>query len=472
MNLLSVAKTLVAEVASRQHDQRSDKGAGNVKQVATVIGFVLLSLQPVCADEAAATRPFVLSSKLIEQSRQAANAQGARPRDLKQRRPRGLEQLQTPDEIKRAVNRAFGQLSSTNREESDLAFAQLHYLGDHAFSQIAAGANSPDESVAISSLMLLGGRGSRAREILEGRLQSPSKRVAAAAIKGLIDIQDPGAIPALIEALNNETIRYDVVSALVRFHDPRAITPLMRWEETYRQELKWLQEEQHPALRMFPVDRLPQRQFCREAACLDGENYGPEHVGKLIELLDLRFSQDLAADGARALLQLGDPSAVPAVIRAITTFRQADDEIMQGLRTGSPGNAIEVSSRLNKIRATTSTLFEILAQVPTEQGFDFLLQGVQSSNRSLRASTIETLSHVRWGIPVLIGLLDDPQFLGEQHQVSGKYAEKFWKLDMPATHEIYDKLCLSFGRFGLTAREVRMTSAQTGDLARNFSHRR
>ena len=39
---------------------------------------------------------------------------------------------------------------------------------------------------------------------------------------------------------------------------------------------------------------------------------------------------------------------------------------------------------------------------------------------------------------------------------------------MPATHEIYDKLCLSFGRFGLTAREVRMTSAQTGDLARNF----
>jgi hypothetical protein len=432
------------------------------------VGIVAMLVGNVIADDVVSPMPFALSPKLIEQARRAADAEAAKPRDLKQRRPRGLEQLETADEIALAVDRAMNQLAPTNHKESDLAFQQLSYLGDHAFSRVAAGATSANEDVATTCTWLLRSHGSRARPILEGNLKSPSKRVARAAVNSLYDMEDPGAIPALIEALDNEEIRHEVVSLLVRFHDARAIAPLQRLGETYRHDVESLQQKQRLTFKVCPVDQLERRQMCRNARCVVGETYGPQEIAQLVELLDLRFFDHLAPASVSALISLNERSAMPAAIQALRSFRQTESEIMESLRTGSRDMYVEGYSRLELLRTPKQFLFGFLAQVPTRESFEFLLEGIQSPDRSLRDSTIDAVRQVRWGIPLLIGLLDDPQYRVKPHTASGRYAETNWNLKMPASHGIYDKLYFSLMRFDLVGQGLRMTTARDEDQAKNF----
>ncbi len=102
--------------------------------------FLLEASAGITAEGPAKPATFVLNPKLIDQARRAAAVEMAKPRDLESRRPKGLENLDTPEEIAAAVEAAMNQMASTDLKTANQAYVQHGYLQDHAFSAIAAGA--------------------------------------------------------------------------------------------------------------------------------------------------------------------------------------------------------------------------------------------------------------------------------------------------------------------------------------------
>jgi HEAT repeat protein len=149
-----------------------------------------------------------------------------------------------------------------------------------------------DQRADVAALQLAAD-GSKSLPILKGFLQDPNEEVRWWAVRSLAEIHDPEVIPLLLQALNDPkpAVRQCAALALRHQTDPAAIHPLIQ------------------ALSL--PDRLMAR-LAADALIAIGE----ETVPALIDVLQ-NNSQGARLEAARALGEIGDPRAIPALFNAL-----------------------------------------------------------------------------------------------------------------------------------------------------------
>ena len=148
--------------------------------------------------------------------KQLAAAELQQRGDLKLRRPKGLEDLDTPDAIERAFQQTMQVLAKDS--SSGNGHARLRYLGDTIFESLVKTAKSDDPNAAVWSCWALEHCGAKAVAPLSEILKdSPHEAVRSAAATALGQTFQSAGVPALIQALDDRpSVRHSVIFALLR----------------------------------------------------------------------------------------------------------------------------------------------------------------------------------------------------------------------------------------------------------------
>ena len=395
---------------------------GRVGRVILMIVCVINGATVLLADQEqqdAQQPPFKLDAGLIEQACQAAAVALAMPRDLKKRRPEGITDadLNSPQAIQRVIARAMPDVASKDSKQSGLALQQLSYLGDHAFEALVAGAKSDDFAMAYRCGDLLKRRGTKGVAPLCAVLKSKSWQHSGMAARYLGEMQDPAAVPALIEVLNEAreiSNLNQVASALMFIKDQRAIEPLRKFGKQFENELRTLETPEN--FRPWPPEQLPVRQLGCDVRTFAGESFGAQEVARLAAVVDSNVPQ-VRWEATEALILLNDPSVIP--------------------------------------RAIQSKNYRLLAHIPTPEAFEFLADALKTPEKSVRQQAAIAVGHAgRWGVPLLIGMLDDSAQMEANIVSSEKYAERVERTSMPDEHFIHRLLYDDLGMLGLRGRRI------------------
>jgi HEAT repeat protein len=156
-------------------------------------------------------------------------------------------------------------------------------------AEITCGSDDRAEAAALQ----LAAYGSGSLPILKEFLQDSNEDVRWWATRSLAEIRDPEVTPLLLQALHDPepAVRQCAALALRYQADPRAIPPLIQ------------------ALSL--PDRLMAR-LAADALIATGD----ESVPALIEVMQ-NDSQTARLEAARALSEIGDPRAIPALFNAL-----------------------------------------------------------------------------------------------------------------------------------------------------------
>jgi hypothetical protein len=155
----------------------------------THIGAKLERIAAVGANDGPAN-VFQIPASVLAQTRELAASYHKTKGSLKSRRPVGLEDLESPEAVQRAIERAMLMLADPQKESDGLI--QLRYLGDEAFEALVVGSKSDNLAVAKWSCVVLQHRGSKAVAPLSDAVKSsPHAAVRSAAASSLGQTNDP-----------------------------------------------------------------------------------------------------------------------------------------------------------------------------------------------------------------------------------------------------------------------------------------
>ncbi|MHC4071097.1 MAG: HEAT repeat domain-containing protein [Planctomycetota bacterium] len=424
--------------------------------------FCFILLMPEAASSASGYR---LSRKAIEQARDTAKKESQR--SLSQRRPEGLENLDSSHVIRQIIADSMKELGDREDQVQTKAKRKLEYLGGLAFSDMVKGLESENRYVRFWCASLLVERGSAAVAALSRAVRfDPDGYVRSEAASSLGQIYDPKAIPALLAALEDEDFRVlsRTITALKYLKAKRAVEPLEKILENtevdgqlrraaaealfhidrdagrkaIRDVLVKETNESLSALLVpspgsmgngyWPPDLLKVRQLTKDATTLAGERFGSAEFDQLLKHIDSPYWA-VSSGCLHALGQLNVRSAVPSIIAL-------------GPKKESAYNA--------------------LAKIASPQALTYLLEAIQSPDENIRATAIDALGYQggRWAVPILIELLDDPRLRhkGGRNRIAG------FDVILPDGHKAHSVLCLCLGRAGLQGTSLNLVSGKTFDV--------
>ncbi|MDB5347878.1 MAG: outer membrane protein assembly complex YaeT protein [Schlesneria sp.] len=377
---------------------------------------------------------FQIPNEVLAQVRELAAASARKNENPKSHRPPGLEDLESPEAIKRAVDRAM--LLVADREKYSDGLIQLRYLGDEAFDALVAGSKSENAQVAKWSCSALEHRGLKAVGPLSEALKShPDSDVRSIAASALGQTFQPIVVPSLIAALEDSDpqVRTSVLHSIKYPRDARAIKPLKRFVynpgtgHVAADAIRHIQSPQGYA--WWPADKLDLCQLCWDAHTLKGERYRDAELNQLIAGLN-------SDDGTIcycclfALGQLGSKESVSTIIQA----------------------------PLSEMK------FHALAEIATPEAIEYLIQRLHSLNPQTRELAIQGLANGadRWAAPLLIALLDDPALKVEARKMefTGRSSSDTW----PEAHRAHSALYSLFSRFELTGEWRNLYANQTNNV--------
>ncbi len=427
--------------------------------------FCFILLMPKPANSAFGYR---LSRKAIEQAKDTAKKE-SQP-SLSQRRPEGLENLDSSDVIRQIIADNMKKLGDRERQVQAKAKRKLEYLGGLAFSDLVKGLESENRYVRFWCAHLLVERGSAAVAALSRAVRfDPDEYVRSEAASSLGQTYDPKAIPALLAALEDED--FDVLNSTIRalkyLKAERAVEPLKKILENTEVDGQLrraaaealfhidrdagrkaigdvLVKETNESIRnvvlesssgngYWPPDLLKVRQLTRDAATLAGERFGNAEFDQLLEHIDSPYWA-VSSGCLHTLGQLNVRSAVPAIIAL-------------GPKKESAYNA--------------------LAKIASPQAVTYLLEAIQSPDDNICATATDALGYQggRWAVPILIELLDAPR-LRRTHKGERFPVAAFAPFDGigPDGHKAHSALYLCLGRAGLWGPSLNLASGKTFDV--------
>ncbi|MDZ4817811.1 MAG: M56 family metallopeptidase [Planctomycetota bacterium] len=368
--------------------------------------------------------PFRFSAEAIRLAHETAAAQLAKRGDMKSRRPPGLGPLDTPEQVQQAAKKALADLKHAveearknpppvsktmtyeevvrdrklrekKLEEGEVepplprspvqtASDRLRYLGPAAYDVLVEGMQSKDAQFLAECRRLFNARkGQAVQQLLKWLNEHPDAGWRSFAARALGETYDTRVVPDLIKALNDKefSVRRSAASALAALQDKRAIKPLIVFlntskelDEGDRKELQHnlsvLQGDADEEMPKIPIELLPALQLANDAATFAGESYGRKEIEQLIR----HFSYPIYGEVLSAFRSLQAISAVPWIIQA-------------------PNFEVK---------------FAALAELSSPQAVDYFIDRIQSADVAVREQAITGLATAgRWGVPLLIELLDD-----------------------------------------------------------------
>jgi len=408
-----------------------------------------------------------LSDKTIKQVKDTAKKESQQ--SLSQRRPEGLENLDSNHVIRQIIADSMKELGDRERQVRTKAKSKLEYLGGLAFSDLVKGLESENRYVRFWCAHLLVERGSAAVAPLSRAVRfNPDGNVRSEAASSLGQTYDPKAIPALLAALEDKDfyVLISTIRALKYLKAGRAVEPLKKILEDTEVDGQLrraaaealfhidrdvgrkaiedvLAKETNESLSAllapspgsmgngyWPPDLLKVRQLTKDATALAGERFGSAEFDQLLKHIDSPYWA-VSSGCLHALGQLNVRSAVPSIIAL-------------GPKKESAYNA--------------------LAKIASPQALTYLLEAIQSPDDNIRATAIDALGYQggRWAVPILIELLDDPRLRmtheGERFPLDG--FDGLW----PDGHKAHTPLYLCLGRAGLWGSSLNLASGKTFDV--------
>jgi HEAT repeat protein len=297
------------------------------------------------------------------------------------------------------------------------AVSKLKYLGREAFDALVAALESDNWRVRNWAGHLLGYRGVVAVEPLCQALRKEThSSVRSTIVLSLGSIYSPDAVPALIDALEDEnsTVKIHALLGLSYLQDKRAVEPLVhilksKSQASLRQQaadallaidfkaarkvllriaekeqdeflrsdfLRRAQSKSPPGYSYWPPELLYIHQLVRDAQTLAGEQYGHAEIEQLLEHIDSPYST-VSYDCIFGLGEMRAVSAIPAIIELLER------------RPGEIG-------------------FIALGRMATPEAVQYIAQAVRSEDLARRKAAVRGLASAgRWAVPLLIQLLDD-----------------------------------------------------------------
>lgn len=433
--------------------------------------FCFILLMPKPASPASGYR---LSDKTIKQAQDTAKKESQR--SLSQRRPEGLENLDSNHVIRQIIADSMKELGDRERQVQTKAVRKLEYLGGLAFSDLVKGLESENRYVRFWCAHLLVKRGSAAVAALSRAVRfDPDGYVRSEAASSLGQTYDPKAIPALLAALEDEDFHVlsSTIRALKYLKAKRAVEPLKKILENTEVDGQLrraaaealfhidrdagrkaigdvLVKETNESIRhnlnvvlesssgngYWPPDLLKVRQLTKDAATLAGERFGSAEFDQLLKHIDSPYWA-VSSGCLHALGQLNVRSAVPAIIA---------------------------------LGPKKESAYNTLAKIASPQAVTYLLEAIQSPDDNIRATAIDALGYQggRWAVPILIELLDDPRLRmtheGERFPVGG--FDGLW----PDGHKAHLALYLCLGRAGLQGTLINLASGKKYDVDAEIKH--
>ena len=428
-----------------QNQNRLELIEGSRRSGVNYKGARLERLAIATLDEAAAAQKllFQIPATVVNQARDLAEQWRRHAGDLKRRRPRGLSDLDSPELIRVAADRAIADLADAALKDD--ALARLRYLGNGALDALIAGSGSENPQVAKWCCVTLQSQGSKAVTALSrATTVYPDAAVRAAAASALGQTFDPAGVPALIQALEDPDpgVRVAAMNAIKYPRDSRAIEPLSRLVDSpgtghvARQSMEHILKDQGYA--SWPVEMLSLRQLCEDAPTLQGESFGDGEIERLVQGLT-SSNAGIVSSCLFALGQLDARKAVPEII-------QAPESQMK---------------------------YHVLAMLATNEAVDAIIQQLKSSRTSIREAAILGLADGadRWGAPLLVALLDDPALkvakIDDQKGIPG--SQDAFVQPWPEWHRAHAALFQFFSRFGLPGTGVNLVNGQPNNVSEEMN---
>ncbi|MFM9961238.1 MAG: M56 family metallopeptidase [Planctomycetaceae bacterium] len=382
---------------------------------------------------------FSIPDETIRWVKQIAATELQQRGDLKSRRPKGLEDLSTPE----AIDRAFQQTMQGLAKDATSGEGQtrLRYLGDAVFDRLVKTAKLDDPNAAAWCCSALTYRGAKAvaplSEILK---ESKHEAVRSAAATALGETFQPAGVPALIQALDDRpSVKHSVIFALLYLRDQRAVEPLKKHTEDkslghlVADALKHIAKPQGYAY--WPPELLDVWQLCEDAHTLKGESFGAPEWDRLAAHVDSE-NHTVAGAAQLALGHLDVRSKVPAIIAAKTGYR-----------------------------------FHVLAQLATPEAIDFLVASLSSRDPNQRKNILSELSQGagRWAAPLLIALLDDDSL-----RAAARREKTFGEgeVEWPESHGAHSALYQYLYRFGLPGEMRNLYAHETNNVPEEIARLR
>ncbi|MEE8452519.1 MAG: HEAT repeat domain-containing protein [Thermoguttaceae bacterium] len=388
------------------------------------------------SDKSADATSFRLPTAAIEQSHRLAAAELSKPK----KRPAGLEDLESPQAVQRAVEQAMRDLAKVSQSErkwiSDPR-TRLRYLGDQAFDALVDGIRSDNRVVAVQSCALLSSHGESAVPQLISVLGTHTdKGVRAAAARALGQTYHPDAFQPLIDVLKDESqsVRIEASRALGYFRDARAIASLsMRVGDPNghiaRNSIQEIRQPLTEGPAYWPPQLLKLRKLTVDAKTLKGEQFGQPEIDVLVEHLQSEY-WGVRIQCLHALAAMNARQSIPQII----------------------------ASRHCDSRA------HVLAQMPTPAAVDAIVKDLGSGDKSVKRVALAGIAGGggRWAAPLLIAMLDDESLKrAAREDEPGLRRSVTW----PESHRAHTALCGYFWEHGLPGESRNLASGETNDVA-------
>ncbi len=402
------------------------------------------SSESVDSDKSADATSFRLPTAPIEQSHRLAAAELSKPKELRDRRPAGLEDLESPQAVQRAVEQAMrdlANLSQSERKWTSDPRTRLRYLGDQAFDALVDGIRGDNRVVAVQSCHLLSSHGERAVPPLISVLATHTDEgVRAAAASALGQTYHPSAFQPLLDALEDESqsVRINACGALGHFRDARAIAPLSKRVgdpngHVARNSIQWIRQPLTEGPAYWPSRLLKIRKLTVDAKTLKGEQFGQPEIDVLVEHLQSKY-WDVRVQCLHALAALNARQSIPQII----------------------------ASRHCNSRA------HVLAQMPTPTAVDALVKDLGSGDKHVKEMALSGIAGGggRWAAPLLIAMLDDASMKRAARKdelglgISGFETSVTW----PEWHMAHTALCQYFWEHGLPGEFRNLYQGETNDV--------
>ena len=393
---------------------------------------------------------FTVPNPIVRQVHQLAAKALSKPGDIKDRRPAGLEDVESPEQIQSAVQLAIDDLSRLSNPRSDQKSdprVRLRYLGEFAFEALVKALDSDNETIVLQTCHLLGKHGQRAvGPLLKVLLDHPNKQLRAAAASGLGQTYHPNAVLPLIKALKDkeETVRIAASSALGFLRDRRALEPLKSCFEDpnghiARNAHKNILLPKNEGYAFWPAEMLDIRALTIDALTLKGESFGDQQLSRLVDHLD----SESGTVSSACMLTLSELKYLKCVPKIIS-------------------------------RPTSRSRAHALARMPTPAAIDALIRDINSGSATPREtetpaktsfskeSAIAGLggSAGRWAAPLLIALLDDSQLRRPAEENSSDSFLEKW----PESHLAHIHLSSFFTNHGLKSESRNLARGETNDV--------
>ena len=427
--------------------------------------FCFILLMPESASSASGYR---LSDKVIKQAKDTAKRESQL--NLRQRRPEGLENLDSDEAIRQIIEKSIQELGHRDHKVQSKAKSKLYYLGNLAFSDLVKGLESENPTVRKWCVVLLQNRGSAAVPFLSKVVRvDVADGVRSTAASALGQIYDPKAIPALLVALedNNFQVLHSTIRALMYLKAKRAVEPFKNiledtevdgqlreaaakalicinrdaavkaigevlakeTNESICHNLNAVLKSNH-SFTYWPHDLLELRQLTRDAGTFAGEHFGSDKYVQLLKHIDSPC-WSVSSACIHALSQLNSNYAVPAILELIP-------------KKGSAYNA--------------------LAKIASPLAVTYLLKVIQLPDDNIRAMVVDALGYQggRWAVSILIELLDDQSLRtthkGERFRIDG--FDGRW----PDGHRAHSALGRCLSRAGLQGAMLNLATGKKYDV--------